>query len=433
MISRLKKQNRGSALVWAVVILLVLSIVITGVLTISLNYVNQSNNRNYERQAYFTARSVATALGDEICKAGEGDSIGKTLLDSLDVGKKLELTDFDFKYDEYNPDKPDPPKMGKCVATVFRPEEDKIEIEATATIGTQSKAVTLLLEHKESAIVFKGVTAQELTSDYGESATLKTSKGADVFVTGDAGFDINCSFTLEGELYSAAGISIYGGSADSGSAFQNIYAVGDIVLVGNNNVKKSVYATGAIDMGGNTPGGEVNANHASIKLPELKEPVFPKEDMEDISGEANPVLGDGEEDKFYEINGDAQFVELTIAEASKNIYIYVQNGANLQIEQMIFNKEAAKTKPNVYVVLEESASLTIGGSEENFCGFIYGKKNSAINFREKAVLYGGVYAPEGEVSFLNLTIESPKNVSPTGGGWEFLHYKKGEAKEVTAP
>ncbi|MEG1630981.1 MAG: hypothetical protein RR423_01850, partial [Hydrogenoanaerobacterium sp.] len=182
MISRLKKQNRGSALVWAVVILLVLSIVITGVLTISLNYVNQSNNRNYERQAYFTARSVVTALGDEICKAGEENSIGKTLLDLLDVGKKLELTNFEFKYDGDNPYKPNPPKMGKCVATVFRPKEDKIEIEATATIGTQSKAVTLLLEHKESAIGFKGVTAQNLTADDGESATLKTSKGADVFV-----------------------------------------------------------------------------------------------------------------------------------------------------------------------------------------------------------------------------------------------------------
>lgn len=62
----MKKNEKGSSLIFAVVVIMVLSIVIAAALAISYTYYNRSIANNSKRQAYLTAKSVLTNVVDNI-------------------------------------------------------------------------------------------------------------------------------------------------------------------------------------------------------------------------------------------------------------------------------------------------------------------------------------------------------------------------------
>ena len=62
----MKKNEKGSSLIFAVVVIMVLSIVIAAALAISYTYYNRSIANNSQRQAYLTAKSVLTNVVDNI-------------------------------------------------------------------------------------------------------------------------------------------------------------------------------------------------------------------------------------------------------------------------------------------------------------------------------------------------------------------------------
>ncbi|MGX8851354.1 hypothetical protein [Amedibacillus sp. YH-ame10] len=67
----MKKNQKGSALLWAIVVIGVLSILIAGSLTIAYSYYHRTLQTNSKRQAYLTAKGVVEDIAENIKKGNE--------------------------------------------------------------------------------------------------------------------------------------------------------------------------------------------------------------------------------------------------------------------------------------------------------------------------------------------------------------------------
>lgn len=54
----MRRNQKGSALLWAITVIMVLMITVAAALGISYSYYNRSVNNNSKRQAYLTAKGV---------------------------------------------------------------------------------------------------------------------------------------------------------------------------------------------------------------------------------------------------------------------------------------------------------------------------------------------------------------------------------------
>ena len=132
----MKPNNKGSALVWALVVTFVLVILIGSMLTAAFSHYTRSLNNNYEKQAYFTSRSVVDALSDEI-KSGTAN--GNAILSNLvNVGDIINIDNISFIGDEAD--------KGTTIATVELESIDSIKLTATTTVSGRSETVTLRLQ-----------------------------------------------------------------------------------------------------------------------------------------------------------------------------------------------------------------------------------------------------------------------------------------------
>lgn len=90
----MRKNEKGSSLIFAVVVIMVIAITIAAALAISFSYYNRSIAANTERQAYLTAKSVLTNIVENIVK--EKNDTGKySSLIPKDTGSaQYTVTDF---------------------------------------------------------------------------------------------------------------------------------------------------------------------------------------------------------------------------------------------------------------------------------------------------------------------------------------------------
>ncbi|HBL84800.1 MAG: hypothetical protein A2Y17_01585 [Clostridiales bacterium GWF2_38_85] len=129
------RNNKGSTMVWAIVVIFVLVIIIGSTLTAASAYYNRSLNNNYEKQAYFTSRSVVDALSSEI---KSGTTNGNAILSKLiTIGDSISIDNISFIGDSA--------KKGSTIATVELESEETIKITATTTINKKAETVTLKL------------------------------------------------------------------------------------------------------------------------------------------------------------------------------------------------------------------------------------------------------------------------------------------------
>lgn len=181
-------RRDGSALVWAVVILLVLAILVGTVLTLSLSYFTRSLSSNQSKQAYFTARSAASALADQICGSSVGDA-GQAILDRLGAnGDSVSIDAMQFTSTGGTQS-----HMGTCKAILTRESyngHDTIRITATATVGGQSKSVTMRLQYAGgtggntgNSTVLKDMVFNGVNNGNGSYAGLQTSSNMDVYIS----------------------------------------------------------------------------------------------------------------------------------------------------------------------------------------------------------------------------------------------------------
>ena len=72
------KNEKGSVLIWAVVVILIFSVLAGAGITIGYSMVKRSTNKNIEQQLYLSARSAATVVATELISEN-----GKSLLDRV--------------------------------------------------------------------------------------------------------------------------------------------------------------------------------------------------------------------------------------------------------------------------------------------------------------------------------------------------------------
>lgn len=118
----MKKKEEGSALLWAVTLIMVLVVVIGAALQISYAYMSRSIEQNNERQAYLTAKGI---IEDIVTKIEENDSTYVSLFNQLD---ELEETILSIEI---------PPTLGSITSNSY--------IERTANEDTKGK-ITIQIE-----------------------------------------------------------------------------------------------------------------------------------------------------------------------------------------------------------------------------------------------------------------------------------------------
>ena len=132
------KSKRGSAIVWAFGVSMVLLIVLEGVLLASKSYASRSIYNNSQQQAYMTARSAADMVAKQFTEYSTVDDLvainamAEKIYDF--TGHKQNLGTVDFG-DE----------MGECTITITMEAKKKMRISATAPSDKGDVTVTAVL------------------------------------------------------------------------------------------------------------------------------------------------------------------------------------------------------------------------------------------------------------------------------------------------
>lgn len=410
-----RKTEQGSLLVWVSVVLLLITIFSGAVLTISLAYHQRSINNNASRQAYFTARSACNTIGGEICS---GTETGKSLLAKLPVGYTVSVPGIDFAQAE----------MGRCSAQLRRLDEDTIAITATATVGTQTRTVTLRLNRgtsgggDESPITgFMGLVGREI--NFGSSLT--TGAGTDVYTYGEGnGWGVNLAWgdlQLGGSLYSKQGVSISGGQVGSPlTVGGSIISDGPILLNGYMEITGDVYSTSStqyissVHIGGTAspaPGGAAQPS----KLPKVTTPDLPEcpadaNYLTNAGSFASP-LGISQRNSYYKVTQNNITADLKTAADAGNLFIYIPDNFTFNLasqEKRATNNGTASPAPNVYFILGENTRLNVRGEE--FYGYVFGPDSAKLELAGQVAAYGAAHI--GAIRFDQLTFYY---MEPTGG------------------
>ncbi len=133
----MKKNEKGSSLIFAVVVIMVLSIVIAAALAISYTYYNRSIANNSKRQAYLTAKSVLNNVVDNIVSEKNTNGTYSSLIPSDAGDISYSISDF-------------PAEMGTVKSIEFaksleKDEKDleieKVTISVSAIYGDKEKTI----------------------------------------------------------------------------------------------------------------------------------------------------------------------------------------------------------------------------------------------------------------------------------------------------
>ena len=126
-----RSDERGSALAWSMAVVMILLIIVTAVLSLSMNYANRSFTNNARQQAYYTAKSAVDLLAEKI--GANNPDLTPTADHPL-----IEVTELRFDSG-----------MGTCTAQIERLSEDRIRIAANAVYAGEEYLLTLSLTREE--------------------------------------------------------------------------------------------------------------------------------------------------------------------------------------------------------------------------------------------------------------------------------------------
>lgn len=116
-------DRRGSALIWAMVVICVLFVAVAGILTLCMTYYNRTAETAARANAALNARSAIDFIAGDI--VGGGDEFKPS-----DGGEQVIV--FDFEGND-------------CTATISRESNEKIHIRAEAECGGASYTLNALL------------------------------------------------------------------------------------------------------------------------------------------------------------------------------------------------------------------------------------------------------------------------------------------------
>ena len=138
-------NNRGSALIWVLVICIIFGILGMAIGAIALSMNNRSINNNLKQQTYFTARSAVDAVFAQFNGDDKKGSFARYLNENLlkeGTNNSIKIDNF-FKDSEYRD------QLGDCTVTGSYDATTKI-VTLTATAKKGSQEDTVVLTAKET-------------------------------------------------------------------------------------------------------------------------------------------------------------------------------------------------------------------------------------------------------------------------------------------
>lgn len=227
-----KRHNEGQIFVWAVLVLAVAAVLSVGVVNGITTALRSTSQQFDARQAYFTAKSAASATAEYLIKNnGDADLVQRLI---------------------QNPGSGNLSGMGSYTVRVSYAASARIRVKATAVCGQSSRTVTAYLVKQP------GGYASVAPTDYA------------AFVDGNAGGSIGKitgRLFAHGDLKLLNGESVTGdvaatGSVEVGSGSGtviggNLYCLGNAVLRNGGQIGKDVFAKGNVEISG---GFIVNGN-----------------------------------------------------------------------------------------------------------------------------------------------------------------------------
>lgn len=474
-----KGHIRGSAIIWAVAVTMILTVFVTAVLSIAMAFVSRSIRQNAQKQAYFTARSAIDTLAGEI---GRGLDQGVALVEKL-----KEQPDGRYAIDAF----PFPEDMGTCAVTMSYTEEE-IAIRATATYRGETRTVTgylvghyvspaddglfgtglyamVINERDEDGAVVWDYTLRRFTFEDGHDVYIRGRKGITVRyedaplsfarnllcngpLTLEGGQDARGSIHVAGEIVAAGNVTINGGNITVGSPEDpgGIYTQGSVTLGGNAIVYGDITADSVILKGDARLIGNVYTRSGTATVRERAtwsgsgEPIeliptrLPgKPDFAFFTGMTqslqpipwtemgSAVIGraDGGE-TYYEVTAGNQpqtALQMT-TQGSGNKYILVRSGATLDLLSL---KSPGNDTPHTYIYLEKGAQLTLGmlGFDTVVQAYIYGEPESVTVAHDPVQIQGGFMAgileyeyDEKGIQYQYIPPENPPALLPQLGG-----------------
>lgn len=139
MINRSKNNKKGSALIYAAVAGMIISIVIVSLCSITISYHQRTINAVIDKQLYLTSRSVLEILSAEITDQTDA---GKKIVNKLSTLNSLEIND--FKFDDKYTD-----KMGE-VSVKASLTGSTIKLTATTKKNNRKKTMSVSLNNTKN-------------------------------------------------------------------------------------------------------------------------------------------------------------------------------------------------------------------------------------------------------------------------------------------
>lgn len=366
------KSRRGSAMAIAMMVLLVLSILIAGFLTVSLTEAKTAIRNEKQKQAYYIARSGAEAVAKHIIINPDS---AQGLIDAPKSSPPVPLGNGTFEVD------------------VSGSIKDRVIIESTGYVGDVIQKVSLTL--------IPGITAWT-PPDFGE---------------------------FEAGVFSKTGIELYGSSYIDGSAVTNSIAADSVHFDWTAKVSGNLY----IGPGGipseviDSPNPNINENVEGqiINLSSPKSytmPIFP-EYPEELEEKGDFIAGRRPRPPYY-IEEDGHYDSIVV-----NSELIINVGGDDRIIRVgdldVSGKITILGSGNLILYIEDSFTLG-GGATINSSGnpkalLIYYEGSDPINIRGRSNVRGTIFAEtasinvSGSGSISGNIITNGENVNIEGG------------------
>lgn len=398
MLSRLRKHNNGSAIAWAVLSMLILTILVAGALAIGLAYARHSINDINEKQAYLTARSALNAIISKMDGYTAEGPIGAVEANYDNplvlkyVGNTLTVDGFNF-----------PESMGTASAIIERLDSDRIKILVTAQKSSQTENI--------AAIFKRSVQIIESTVEY-------TSASA---VFKDGFFVTTAMFSDKGKMYITITGDLYITEMPKPSSpGQKYYFVGG-----------DLYTDGSQTWGVHFYDDE---NHK----------IYPQdipEDMDlnlyEVSWDGNylPVTGAAGCDltssfnsadhndypfPWFRLQGGTYSKDIFVADDS-TYYIKLSNDSTLDLD---LQKTGGENKANVFVFIDDGSTLNLKAVDPDINLYALGAAGSSINIADGVTMTGALTGAnitfEGDfyINHSQPSCEIPVSYTPPEGSGE---------------
>lgn len=132
------KNNKGSVLVWALVVIMIFSIFAVAALSITYTMVQRSFNNNSDRQLKLSAESAAFLIANEIVNANNTALTNQILNNRPNIQTTSQIF-------------PEEKNMGNCIVKAkSNLEGNQIVITATASRNERQEIVSIVLSNNQS-------------------------------------------------------------------------------------------------------------------------------------------------------------------------------------------------------------------------------------------------------------------------------------------